>query len=200
MVEVKWLTSQCSCWVSGSFPSVLSGRTSSHNWLWPEKPCSWIRAVQFPRSGRPKRGNWESFGGKMYAHVLNLSIETGQNRFFSAGQTGQMESDLNKIRRYHWFVSFRHMQVKSICHPLQPLSRDLGRSTQKNLRGVVWTPGRWSWRRRHQERHAVGGSTSSQSSLRTSLLRMTVSTQVEYVFFAKPWVNCEAFQICTCHC
>ena len=31
-------------------------RTSSQNWFWPEWPCSWIRAVQFSRSGQPKRG------------------------------------------------------------------------------------------------------------------------------------------------
>ena len=31
----------------------------SQNWFWPECPCSWVRAAQFCRSGRPKRGNPE---------------------------------------------------------------------------------------------------------------------------------------------
>ena len=39
-------------------------RMSSQNWFWPEWPCSWIRAAQFSCSGRPKRGNLESSGGK----------------------------------------------------------------------------------------------------------------------------------------
>ena len=38
--------------------------TSSQNWFWPECSCSSIRATQFSRSGRPKRGNLESYGGK----------------------------------------------------------------------------------------------------------------------------------------
>ena len=44
--------------------SSLMERTSSQNWFWPERPCSRIRAAQFSRSGRPKRGNLESCGGK----------------------------------------------------------------------------------------------------------------------------------------
>ena len=69
-------------------------RTSPQNWFCSECPCSLIRAAQFYRFGRPKRGNLESCGGKTYARASDLSISTGQNQFFPAGQTIQMESDL----------------------------------------------------------------------------------------------------------
>ena len=45
-------------------------RMNSQNWFWPEWPCSWIRAAQFSRSGRPKRGNLESCGGKNVRELL----------------------------------------------------------------------------------------------------------------------------------
>ena len=38
--------------------------TSPQNWFWLEWPCSWIKAAEFSRSGRPKRGNLERCGGE----------------------------------------------------------------------------------------------------------------------------------------
>ena len=32
----------------------------------------------------------------MYARALDLSILTGQNKFFSVGQTGQIETEQNR--------------------------------------------------------------------------------------------------------
>ena len=44
--------------------------TSFQNWFWPEWTCLWIRFSQLSRSGRPKCGNLESFGGKIVrAHL-----------------------------------------------------------------------------------------------------------------------------------
>ena len=60
--------------LSGPTSQFVNGTHSSQNWFWPEQSCSWIRAAQFSRSGRPKRGNWESCGEKMYALSLDLSI------------------------------------------------------------------------------------------------------------------------------
>ena len=56
-----------------------------HNWFWPECPCSWIRAAQFSRSGRPKRGNLESSGGKnervrLRRFLLNWQERTNEKR------------------------------------------------------------------------------------------------------------------------
>ena len=44
-------------------------RMSSQNLFWPEWPCPWIRAAQFSRSGRPKRGNLETCGGSNCVRV-----------------------------------------------------------------------------------------------------------------------------------
>ena len=48
----------------GQCDRFLNGCTSSQNWFWPEGPCSWIRAVQFSRSGWQKSRNLESCGRK----------------------------------------------------------------------------------------------------------------------------------------
>ena len=38
----------------------------------------------------------------MYARALDPSISTGQYQFFSTGQNGQMESDLENRLEYNW--------------------------------------------------------------------------------------------------
>ena len=45
----------------------------------------------------------------MYMCVFVLSIKTGRNRFFSAGQSRQIESDLN----------FSHLKVKVTMEKLE---------------------------------------------------------------------------------
>ena len=51
-----------------SHPPLQKNNGSSLKWnvrvLSPECPGLWIRVAQFFCSGRPKRGNWESCGGK----------------------------------------------------------------------------------------------------------------------------------------
>ena len=42
---------------------------SSQNWFWSERSCSWIRVSHFSRSGRQKRGNLQSYGGKKHVRA-----------------------------------------------------------------------------------------------------------------------------------
>ena len=63
----------CHVWLVRQVSSYME-RTSSGNWFWPELPCLWIRNTQFSSSGRSKRGNLESCGGK------NVSVSLGPFR------------------------------------------------------------------------------------------------------------------------
>ena len=83
-------------------------RMSSQNWLWPESPCSWIRAPQFSRSGRPKRGNLESCGGKNVRARLGPFHLNWLEPVFLIGQTGQMENDLRQMNLLEFSVYFAH--------------------------------------------------------------------------------------------
>ena len=78
--------------------------TSSQNWFCPECPCSWTRAAQFSRTGRPKRGNLESCGGKRCTRAP-WTFPFKPARTGSIGldmQTGQMESDRKLNLQVYW--------------------------------------------------------------------------------------------------
>ena len=69
-------------------------RTSSQNWFWPEWPCSWIRAAQFSRSGRPKRGSCH--GKNVRARIGPFHLNWSEPVLF--GRPEQMESNHRHTR------------------------------------------------------------------------------------------------------
>ena len=93
----------------GRFLFVWSDRLDQSGLKWnalarPERPCSWIRAAQFSRSGRPKRGNLESSGGK------NVRTHLGPFHLNSAGLNGQIESELRNYRKPNYQPNYRTEQ------------------------------------------------------------------------------------------
>ena len=80
-----------------------------NNWKWnarvlsPECPCSWTRAAQISRSGRPKRGNLESCGGKnVRARFGTFPFEMARTVFFSVGLVPQRS--VGGLKRTHTLV------------------------------------------------------------------------------------------------
>ena len=57
-------------------------------------------------------GIWRVVAGKIYARALDLSVSTGLNQFFSAGQNGQMEGNVS------FFLSHRVLSKSCILRLL----------------------------------------------------------------------------------
>ena len=99
-------------------------RTSSQNWFWPEWPCSWIRAAQFSRSDRPKRGNLESRGGKnVRARIGRFHLNRSEPVLF-----GRPEQTNEK--RPEFQISFKN---REIGHLLQLFTMEFLRFSRPNL-------------------------------------------------------------------
>ena len=78
-------------------------RTSSQNWFWPERPCSWNRAAQFSRFGRSKCGDLESCGGKKCTRAPStFQFKLARTSSFRRARTEKWKAILITRIVYKW--------------------------------------------------------------------------------------------------
>ena len=94
-------------------------RTSSQKWFLSELPCSWIKATQFSRPDRPKRGKLELWWGKCTRVSWTFLFKLARTSSFRPVRTDKWKATRTWYTNFQQFskLELHGCSIQNFCFP-----------------------------------------------------------------------------------